>query len=164
MMGGAMTSLEVDNLLARAAAQDAVTGVFVGADRRDWARVAELLGPTIALDYTELSGGEPGEVLRDELLASWRQTLGGFEATQHLLGSFVYDEVSPTVVRLRFYAIATHVLHEGHGAHIWTVAGHYDAAVVRADTEWQVSELAFHPDWGDGNQQLVERAATRGQT
>ena len=156
-----MTSVEVDKLLARSAAQDVVTGVFVGADRRDWASVAQLLGPTIFLDYTELNGGEPGEILRDDLIANWRGTLGGFEATQHLLGSFVFDHASARVVQLRFYAIATHVLHEGHGAHTWTVAGHYEAEVAREDNGWRLNNLAFHPDWGDGNQQLGELATAR---
>ena len=68
---------------------------------------------------------------------------------------------SARVVQLRFYAIATHVLHEGHGAHTWTVAGHYEAEVAREDNGWRLNNLAFHPDWGDGNQQLGELATAR---
>ena len=88
------------------AAQEAVTRVFVSADRRDWEGLRRVLAESVALDYTSLSGGEPADISRDDLVTAWRGALGGFEATQHLLGSFVVDSVSPDEVRMRFYAIA----------------------------------------------------------
>ena len=134
----------------RLAAQYALTQVFVGADRRDWEAVEAALGERVMIDYTSLNGGEAAEIDGAALTAAWRGTLGGFESTQHLLGSFLFDEVSPARVRLRFYAQATHVLHAGHGDPTWTVAGHYEAM------------LTLHVDWVAGNEALVAAATERG--
>ena len=148
------SGLSVQDLAGRLAAQDAVTEVFVSADRRDWNRLRNVLADTVALDYSSLSGSEPADISGDDLLAVWRGNLGGFEATQHLLGSFVFDAVATTEVQVRFYAIATHVLHRGHGESTWTVAGHYDAT-LRHDGRWRLTALTLHTDWAAGNQQLA---------
>ena len=148
----------LQDLAARLAARDALTRVFVCADRRDWDGLSAVLGDRIAIDYTSLAGGEPAQPSRDELLKAWRQQLGGFERTQHLLGSFLSEIVSPSEVRMQFYAIATHVLHAGHGDSTWTVAGHYDA-ILKYATTWQLASLTLHLDWASGNQQLATLAA-----
>ena len=150
-------------LAARVEAQDALTRVFVCADRRDWDGLGAVLGERVVLDYTSLSGGEPAELSGDELLAAWRGALGGFEATQHLLGSFLIETISPSEARLQFYAIATHVLRAGHGDSTWTVAGHYDA-VMQRDKAWRLTALTLHLDWSAGNQQLAALAAKGGAT
>jgi SnoaL-like domain len=147
------------DLAIRIAAQDAVTRAFVCADRRDWQGLRGVLADTVALDYTSLTGGEPADISREDLLTAWRGTLGGFEATQHLLGSFVVDSVSPEQVRMRFYAIATHVLHRGYGDSTWTVAGHYDAT-LRQEDGWRLAGLTLHVDWAAGNQQLAALATS----
>jgi hypothetical protein len=80
-----------------------------------------------------------------------------------VLGSFLIETVSPSEARLRFYGIATHVLHAGHGDSTWTVAGHYDA-VMRRDEAWRLAALTLHLDWSAGNQQLAALAAEVGET
>ena len=157
MMAGASTPAHADDiglLARRIAAQDALTRVFVCADRRDWDGLQAVLADTVAVDYTSLNGGEPADVPAPALLAAWRQTLGGFETTQHLLGSFLADEITPDRAHLRFYAIATHVLHAGHGDSTWTVAGHYDAQLRDDGDGYKLAALTLHLDWARGNQQL----------
>ncbi len=95
------------NLAIARPAQDALTRVFVCADRRDWDGLGAVLGERVVLDYASLTGGEPAELSGDELLAAWRGALGGFEATQHWLGSFLIEIVSLSEAWLRFYGIAT---------------------------------------------------------
>ncbi len=150
-------------LAARIEAQDALTRAFVCADRRDWDGLRAVLGQQVVLDYTSLSGGDPAELSGDELLAAWRGALGGYEATQHLHGSFLIETLSLSEARLRFYAIATHVLHAGHGDSTWTVAGHYDAVMHRDET-WRLTALTLHLDWSAGNPQLAALAAKVGET
>lgn len=153
---------DIDAIRYRLEAQDALTEVFVGADRRDWEAVEAALGEQVRIDYTSLNGGEPAVLGRQELTAAWRGTLGGFESTQHLLGSFLFDEVSTDRARLRFYAQATHVLHIGHGEPTWTVAGHYEATLSRTEGRWRVVELTLHTDWAAGNEALVAAETERG--
>lgn len=158
-----LTRVNADVLVLRTAAQDAITCVFVCADRRDWDGLRAVLADTVAVDYTSLNGGEPiAGIAGDDLLAAWRQTLGGFEATQHLLGSFLFDETTPQSARLRFYAIATHVLHAGHGDSTWTVAGHYDAELRDDGHGFKLTALTFHTDWVAGNQHLATLAGEAG--
>jgi hypothetical protein len=121
-----------------------------------------VLGQRVVLEYTSLSGGEAAEVSGDELLAAWRGVPGGYEATQHLLGTFLIETISLSEARLRFYAIATHVLHAGHGDSTWTVAGHYDAVMHRDET-WRLAALTLRHDWSAGNQQLAALAAEVGE-
>lgn len=150
--------------VARGATVDALTRVFVCCDRRDWSGLGNLLGDTVAVDYTSLNGGEPGTVRRDDLVAAWRGGLSGFDATQHLLGSFLVDTVTGAAATLRCYAIATHVLHAAGDRPIWTVAGHYDAELRRAGTGWQLTALTLHVDWITGNTDLPALAAARATT
>jgi hypothetical protein len=147
---------ETDVVLWRLAAQDALTRVFVCADRREWDGLRTLLADTVAVDYTSLNGGEPSAAIAaDDLVGAWRQGLGGFESTQHLVGSFVFDEVTQQSVRLRFYAIATHMLRAGHGDSTWTVAGHYEAVLRDVGQGFKLTAITLHVDWAAGNQQLA---------
>jgi hypothetical protein len=166
-----MTTTEFDPIgtearfaaLERHAVQEAVTRVFVRCDRRDWSALPEVLGDPVAVDYTSLNGGEPAVVGRDDLVEAWRGALGGFDTTHHLLGSFLIDDLTRDSASIRFYAIATHVLRAAGENPVWTVAGHYDAAVHRASAGWQLAALTLHTDWITGNQQLPTlAAATRG--
>ena len=153
----------LDAALQVMGAQDAVTRVFVYADRRDWDALADVLDDTVDLDYSSLTGAEPASVAGSDVVAAWRENLAGFDATQHLLGSFLVDLLGPGEAQVRFYGQATHVLDTPHGDRTWTVAGHYDAT-VRDQDGWRLTALTLHLDWAAGNQQLTTLAASRKPT
>jgi hypothetical protein len=142
------------------AAQDAVTRVFVYTDRRDWEALADVLAVTVDLDYSSLTGAEPARLAGSDVVAAWRENLGGFDATQHLLGSFLVDLPEPDQAKVSFYGQATHLLDTPHGERTWTVAAHYEAT-VRDQKGWRVTALTLHLDWAAGNQQLTALAAAR---
>jgi hypothetical protein len=133
----------------------------LGTDRRDWDALASVLGDTVDLDYSSLSGDEPARLAAADLIEAWRKSLGGFDATQHLLGSFLVDVVGPDEARVRFYGQATHVLDTPRGDRTRTVAAHYEATARDRDG-WRVTALTLHLDWAAGNQQLAALAAGRG--
>lgn len=160
-MSGPDVPDRVQRLLVAAAAQDAVTRVFVSTDRRDWDALAGVLAETVDLDYRSLTGGEPAQLAASEVVAAWRENLGGFDATQHLLGSFLVEVLTPDEASVQFYGQATHLLDTPHGERTWTVAAHYDA-IVRDQHGWKIAALTLHLDWAAGNQQLGTLAATRG--
>jgi hypothetical protein len=56
-------------------------------DRRDWRTVKDVLAATIAVGYTELFGGEPASMSRDDLIEQWRANLGRLDATQHVIAN-----------------------------------------------------------------------------
>ncbi len=160
-MASATTLSPAQRLTVRAAAQEAVTRVFVNADRRDWDALAHVLAETVDLDYSALTGGAPARISGSEVIEAWRGSLGGFDATQHLLGSFLIDVLGSDEAGVRFYGQATHLLDTPHGERTWTIAAHYEAT-VREQDGWRVNALTLHLDWAAGNQQLATIAASRG--
>jgi hypothetical protein len=146
------TTLEA---LAQAmSAQDAITRVFVYTDRRDWEALADVLAVTVDLDYSSLTGAEPARLAGSDVVAAWRANVGGFDTTQHLLGSFLVDLLGPDKAHISFYGQATHLLDTPNGDRTWTIGGHYEATVRDRDG-WRVSALTLHLDWAAGNQQLA---------
>ncbi|MGN9837063.1 nuclear transport factor 2 family protein [Nonomuraea sp. H19] len=57
------------------------------ADQREWDRLAGVFADEVRLDYTSLNGGEPVSLTPEQIVDAWKAVLGGFEATQHLLGN-----------------------------------------------------------------------------
>jgi hypothetical protein len=121
--------------------------VFVHSDRRDWVGLADVLADSVAVDYTSLNGGEAVVIDRDDLVTAWRGTLEGFDATHHLLGSFLIDKITDGSAEIRFYGIATHVLRSAGDDPIWRAARHYDAVLSRSSARCQLTSLALHTDW-----------------
>lgn len=68
------------------------------ADQRQWDRLAGVFADKVTLDYTSLNGGEPVALSPAEIVAGWRQALGGYDATQHLITNHLVDLGADTAV------------------------------------------------------------------
>ncbi|WP_218586443.1 nuclear transport factor 2 family protein [Nocardia cyriacigeorgica] len=66
---------------------DTCTRMVWHTDHREWDELAAVFHDSVRLDYTSLNGGEPVTMTPAQIVAAWRETLGGFDATQHLLGN-----------------------------------------------------------------------------
>lgn len=135
----------------------AVTGVGLYTDVRDWDRVGALLADEVVTDYTSLFGGAANTTERADLVDQWRSTLSGFDATQHQITnvsvSGAGDEAS-TLSHVR----ATHWI-DGRS---WTVGGVYDHRLVRSAGGWQVTYMAIRRLYEEGDRSVFEAAAQRG--
>ena len=60
-----------------------VTGVGLYTDVRDWRRVSSLMADHVTTNYTDIFGGQIVSTSREDLVAQWRNTFEGFDATQH---------------------------------------------------------------------------------
>ncbi|MPZ80245.1 MAG: nuclear transport factor 2 family protein [Actinophytocola sp.] len=132
-------------------------------DRRDWDGLRDLFTETVYTDYTALWGGVPQEAGVDQLLStsaqgSWRRTMDGLEATQHLitnvLVSVTGDSASATA-----NVLGVHRLANPHGSPLWTVGGTYDFRLVRVAAGWRIRAVTYDISWVEGNQQVLFRAA-----
>jgi hypothetical protein len=155
--------MDVRALSDRAEITDAVVRMGWLLDRRDWAGLRELFTERVYTDYTALWGGTPQEGAVDDLLStsaqgSWRRTMDGLEATQHLITN-VLVEVSGDEARATANVLGVHRLPNPHGSPLWTVGGTYDFGLVRTAAGWRIRAITQGLSWVEGNQQVLFRAA-----
>jgi hypothetical protein len=70
---------------------DVTTRVTWYADQRRWDEIPNLFAARVLLDYTRLTGGEPTTVEPSQIVQSWRASLGGLDATQHMVTNHLVD-------------------------------------------------------------------------
>lgn len=151
------------DLADRAAITDLVSRFGWCLDRRDWDGLRSLFTEVVRTDYTALWGGEPQEASVDELLAtdrqgSWRRTMDGLEATQHLITNILVTETGDGA-RATANVVGVHRLTNPHGSPLWTVGGTYDFRLVRTADGWRFRAITQGITWVEGNQQVLFRAA-----
>ncbi|SDL43132.1 SnoaL-like domain-containing protein [Nonomuraea maritima] len=143
---------------ARIEVIETCTRMAVYADRRAWALLRGLFAEQALLDYTSLNGGEPVRLTPEEIVEAWSATLGGFDATQHLVANhLVHIDGERAVCTASFQA--THRLATPHGAPLWTLGGDYRWELARADGRWLITSVVMTATWGDGNKDLPAHAA-----
>lgn len=148
-------------LADRFAVQDLLVTMFTATDERRWDAVAAAFGDKVTLDYTSLSGGEPGVLSGREIADGWSAALGGLDATHHLTGNYLI-EVEGDRATARFAATATHRLADVHAGSLWTLGARYHAELRRDGQQWHITALTLTAVWGDGNQAILDRAGAAG--
>src|SRR6266496_5032399 len=152
-------------LLDRATISDVITRMGWCLDRRDWDGFKKLFTERVYTDYTALWGGEPQEASVDELLAtdrqgSWRPTMDGLEATQHLITNILAD-VTGDEAAATANVVGVHRLVNPHGSPLWTVGGTYEFRLTRRGDTWLIRAITQRLTWVEGNQQVLFRAARK---
>ncbi|HEX2133316.1 MAG TPA: nuclear transport factor 2 family protein [Actinophytocola sp.] len=147
----------------REAITDTVVRMGWFLDRRDWTGLRDLFTDRVYTDYTDLWGGEPREGTVEQLLSttaqgSWRRTMDGLEATQHLITNVLVD-VTADEARATANVLGVHRLTNPHGSPLWTVGGTYDFGLTRTAAGWRINAITYRISWVDGNQQVLFRAA-----
>ncbi|MEV1026804.1 nuclear transport factor 2 family protein [Streptomyces sp. NPDC050264] len=134
------------------------TRMAVYADRREWNQLRGLFADKVVLDYTSLNGGEPAQLTPQEIVDAWAATLGGFDATQHLIANHLVEiEGDRAVCTASFQA--THRLATAYGAPLWTLGGEYRWELGRTGDRWSIDTVVMTATWGDGNKDLPAQAA-----
>ncbi|WP_326822722.1 nuclear transport factor 2 family protein [Streptosporangium sp. NBC_01756] len=134
------------------------TRMAVYADRREWTLLCGLFADKVLLDYTSLGGGEPVRLTPQEIADSWAATLGGFDATQHLIANHLVQVDGDRAVCTASFQ-ATHRLATPHGAPLWTLGGDYRWELTRVGGRWLIGSVVMTATWGDGNKDLPAQAA-----
>ena len=134
------------------------TRMAVHADRRAWALLRGLFAEEVLLDYTSLTGGDPVQLTPDEIVVAWSATLGGYDATQHLIANHLVQVDGDRAVCTASFQ-ATHRLAGPHGSPLWTLGGDYRWELTRIDGRWLINSVVMTATWGDGNKDLPAHAA-----
>lgn len=158
-----MNDMTMHDILTRVEVIEAFHRFLLDVDTRDWDHLRAMLTDEVTADYTELWGGEVKPQTKDALVASWRHTLSGFQATQHFLGNEIVTLDGEAAI-LHAYFQARHALPNELGSHLWTVGGRYTARFIHAEKRWLLNELTLHFSWADGNLHLFTLATQRTQT
>ncbi|TIU87986.1 MAG: nuclear transport factor 2 family protein, partial [Mesorhizobium sp.] len=135
---------------------EAVAGIGLYADLREWNRVRSYFAARVTTDYTSLFGGEVATSDRDALIAQWQGLLPGFDATQHLITNIVVEGAGNDAVA-RSHVRATHWF----DTRFWTVGASYLHRLVRTPEGWRVSAIAIRRLCEEGDRAVLAAAADR---
>lgn len=143
---------------ARDAIVDTTTRMAWYVDQRRWDELPALFAERVTLDYTSLNGGEPATVTPADIVTGWKAGLGGLDATQHVVSNHLIDLDGDTAEATAQF-VATHLLHNPHGAPLWTLGGHYHWTMARHQDRWRITAVTMTATWATGNQHIMTRAA-----
>jgi SnoaL-like protein len=147
-----------ESVESKYAVAETCTRMAVHADRREWEQLRGLFADKVLLDYTSLGSGEPVRLTPREIVDAWASTLGGFDATQHLIANQLVELDGDRAVCTASFQ-ATHRLATAQGAPLWTLGGAYRWELARAGDRWLIDTVVMTATWGDGNQDLPVQAA-----
>jgi uncharacterized protein len=119
------------------------------ADGRDWPGLRKLFADEVDLDYTSATGGKPGPVKGDELIAGWQTGLERYKQTKHNF-SPAEIEIEGDRATGRFTGQATHARDAGSKQVRWSCGGDYEFRFLRTGQEWKVSAARFNLKWEQG--------------
>jgi hypothetical protein len=129
---------------------DTCTRMAWYADQRDWERLADVFADVVTLDYTSLNGGEPATLTPAQIVAGWREALGVYEVTQHLVGNHLVTVDGDTAVCTASFQ-ATHYKKAEFGSPLWRLGGTYEFSLVRGGDGWRITGVVMTATWGEGN-------------
>ncbi|HEX4813057.1 MAG TPA: nuclear transport factor 2 family protein [Nonomuraea sp.] len=130
---------------------DTCTRMAWHADQRDWDQLTTVFADKVQLDYTSLNGGEPVTLTPEQVIGAWKEGLGRFDATQHLITNHLVTIDGDTAVCTAVFQ-ATHRKAATFGASLWTLGGNYRFDLARTDDGWRITGVVMTATWGDGNQ------------
>ncbi len=126
-------------------------------DRRDFARLADSYTENATLEntfesYIPFGSAFTGVLAKGapEIAAAVGNLMGPLDATQHFLGSILFD-VTDEGVRTQTQVIAHH--HRGQG--FFHTGGTYIDDFVKTDAGWRTSRRVLHTSWTTGDPKVV---------
>jgi 3-phenylpropionate/cinnamic acid dioxygenase small subunit len=129
---------------------DACTRMAWFADQRDWDRLADVFADEVTLDYTSLNGGEPATLTPAQIVDAWREALGAYDATQHIIGNHLVTVDGDAAACTASFQ-ATHYKKVDFGSPLWRLGGTYRFTLVRGGNGWRITSVVMTATWGEGN-------------
>lgn len=139
--------------LDEAKIRSSINGFSTFADQGAYEYLGRVFAPEITLDYTSLFGGEVAKVKREALLEQWAGFLPGFDATFHDLSNIkvrIEDDRATATADIT----ASHYLGDG----FWAVSGRYEFALIKSDSDWQISALKIIAKSEQGSRDILAEA------
>jgi hypothetical protein len=132
-----------------AAIINAVNGIAIFADLRDWNRCRQSFSDRVEFDYTSLTGGKPTVMTADQQMQQWSEFFKStFKSTQHILGSHVVTINGNAATCVSNFQAHHTYLDAPKGT--WILSGVYNHDLVRVGTAWKVNKMKMTWIWEDG--------------
>src|SRR5262245_653964 len=119
-------------------------------DRRDWPRLRAVFLDEIQADFTSMGVKQPFRGTGDEWVERVRQTITGFDATQHFFANHSAEIDADRAVDTR-YMQARHDLGDAH----YTIGGYYTGHMTRTAAGWRIARYTLTVTWSDGDRRLM---------
>jgi len=124
---------------------DAVTRYAFAIDQADWEALGLVFADEVRLQMPHVDTGAPA-ISRSEFVELARQTVGGFEATHHLIPNHLVEVDGDTAV-CKAYAHAWHSVPTERGVTDYClVRGFYEFGLARTPDGWLIDRMVitFH--------------------
>ena len=144
-------------LLDRAELEELMNRYAASIDGRDWARLRTVFADgEIGADFTSLGVKQPFRGSAEVWVELVRQTIAGFDATQHFFANHSAEIDGDRAVDIR-YMQARHQLGDAH----YTIGGHYTGHMLRTPAGWRIARYALTVSFHDGDRNLMRVAYQR---
>ena len=153
-------ALTLETLVARAEISDVVNRYATGIDRRDWPLYRSIFADEVDFDFTTWSGGEARRLSADDWVAGVRNSLSGFDATQHLSTNHVHTINGETATCVS-YMIALHYLLVDGERQMQGLGGYYTNRLRREPDGWEIHACMLTVTWEMGDRALFLAAGER---
>jgi hypothetical protein len=131
-----------------------ITGIFNGADERNWEKVQDSFTDNVLLDYSSMNGSPATVISSEKVIEGWKGFLPGFDMTHHQVSDFKVDHKND-IAQVHFFGKADHYISKDS----WTVEGTYDIELVKAGDKWKVTKFKFNLQKQSGDTGLPQKAA-----
>lgn len=147
----------MQDLIDRQRLQDTIVAFAIAVDTLDMDLYRRVFAEECDYDVSALGGQPPVTVKAADWAAGIEPFLRGFDATQHLLGNFVF-EIDGDRAKVTACFQAEHVIGNDQGGDSVTLGGRYDFRLARTGGRWRIGGFRLTPVWHRGNQGLYALA------
>jgi 3-phenylpropionate/cinnamic acid dioxygenase small subunit len=155
-----MDDARLQLLLDRAEISDVQLRYATGLDSRDWPLFRSCFADEIETDFSSVFGGEPRKVSADRWTEAARRSVGGLQATQHMITNHVITVTGDSATCIA-YVQARHYLPNDKGEDTQTMFGYYTNRFVRTPAGWKIRACKLTLSWQTGNWGIFALASAR---
>ena len=154
------SGLTTETLIKRAEISDVVLRYATAVDSRDWPLYRSIFENEVLFDFSGFTGEPASMMSADEWVELVRNTLSGFDATQHLSSNHVITFVDDHATCVSYMVARHYLVHEGE-RQMHSLGGHYTNRLVNGAEGWRISECSLKITWEIGDRGLFDIAAHR---
>jgi hypothetical protein len=138
-------------LLDRAELNELMNRYAASIDSRDWTRLRTVfVDGDIEADFTSMGVKQVFRGPAERWVEAVRQTLAGFDATQHFFANHSAEIDGDRALDTR-YMQARHQL----GAEHYTIGGYYTGRMLRTPQGWRIAAYKLTVTFSDGDRRLM---------
>lgn len=156
-----MDEAKLQLLIDKAEISEVQLRYATGLDMRDWVAFRSCFADEIEVDFSSVfGGGGPRKVSGDKWTQAARRTVGGLQATQHMITNHVITVNGDEALCIA-YVQAQHYLPNDKGESTQTMGGYYTNHFVRTAAGWRIRSCKLTLTWNKGNWGVFDLARKR---